>query len=109
MTTTLKEWLRSNDLAEFEVVFVENHVDVKTLEVLTESDLKELGLPFGPRKRIMSAIGDLKRQATHPTADVEATVAPVSLGERRQLTVMFCDLVDQPPCPRSSTPKNCAS
>lgn len=93
MTTTLKEWLRSNDLAEFEVVFVENHVDLKTLEVLTESDLKELGLPFGPRKRIMSAIGDLKRQAARPTADVEATVAPVSLGERRQLTVMFCDLV----------------
>lgn len=90
MSATLQEWLRSNDLAEFEAVFVEHHVDLKTLQVLTEPDLKELGLPFGPRKRIMSAIGEFKRQAFLPAPVTEAPEAP---GERRQLTVMFCDMV----------------
>jgi class 3 adenylate cyclase/tetratricopeptide (TPR) repeat protein len=93
MTRTLGEWLRANDLAEFETIFVENQVDLKTVEILTESDLKELGLPFGPRKRILSAIAKLKRPAALPQAEIETPVATASLGERRQLTVMFCDLV----------------
>lgn len=85
--------MKSNDLAEFEPVFVENHVDLKTLGILTDADLKELGLPFGPRKRILRAIAGLQRQGAHPAAEPEMPQATVSLGERRQLTVMFCDLV----------------
>ncbi|HEY5705429.1 MAG TPA: hypothetical protein VIS96_07630, partial [Terrimicrobiaceae bacterium] len=93
MTQTIDEWLRANDLAEFEAIFVENQVDLKTLEVLTESDLKELGLAFGPRKRILSAIGELKRQVALQRTETEAPTTTAALGERRQLTVMFCDLV----------------
>ena len=93
MTQTIGEWLRANDLAEFETIFVENQVDLKTLEVLTESDLKELGLAFGPRKRILSAIGELKRQVALQRTETEAPTGTAALGERRQLTVMFCDLV----------------
>ena len=93
MTQTLAEWLRANDLAEFEAVFRENQVDLRTLEILTELDLKELGLPFGPRKRILSAIAELKRQVVLSRAAVETRATDAPLGERRQLTVMFCDLV----------------
>ena len=93
MSTSIADWLKTNDLEAYLPIFVENEVDLKTLEVLTDSDLKELGLPFGPRKRILSAIADLKRQAAHSKAEIEKPPGTVSLGERRQLTVMFCDLV----------------
>jgi class 3 adenylate cyclase/tetratricopeptide (TPR) repeat protein len=93
MTRTLGEWLKANDLAEFEAVLVKNQVDLKTLAILTESDLKELGLPFGPRKRILSAIAEFKRPGALSRTAMETPAAVASLGERRQLTVMFCDLV----------------
>ncbi|MHB9009031.1 MAG: AAA family ATPase [Limisphaerales bacterium] len=93
MTRTLAEWLKANDLAEFEEVFVGNQVDLKTLEILTEPDLKELGLAFGPRKRILGAIAELKNQAVLARAGLATPEPTASLGERRQLTVMFCDLV----------------
>ena len=89
MVESLGEWLTANGLSEFEEVFAQNQVDLKTLFVLTDPDLKELGLPFGPRKRILNTIAELKA-AGRP--GVEAPKAS-SHGERRQLTVMFCDLV----------------
>ena len=94
MSGTLGEWLRAHDLAQLEQVFVENQVDLKTLEILTDTDLKELGVAFGPRKRILSAIAELKRgDSPPPPAKIASPVASASMGERRQLTVMFCDLV----------------
>lgn len=90
MVESLGEWLNENGLLEFEEVFAQNQVDLKTLFVLTDMDLKELGLPFGPRKRILNLIAELKNQTAR--YGVETPKAP-SLGERRQLTVMFCDLV----------------
>lgn len=90
MVESVGEWLRANDLSEFEDVFVQNQVDLKTLLILTESDLKELGLAFGPRKRILHTIAASKSENVEPSAE---TLRVSSLGERRQLTVMFCDLV----------------
>ena len=91
MAESLGEWLSANGLSEFEGVFVENQVDLKTLLILTESDLKELGLAFGPRKRILHLTAALKSQNVDRTSS--ETPKAFSLGERRQLTVMFCDLV----------------
>ncbi len=91
MVESLGEWLSANGLSEFENIFVENQVDLKTLLILTESDLKELGLAFGPRKRILHLIDGLKSQSVERPSS--ATAKASSLGERRQLTVMFCDLV----------------
>jgi class 3 adenylate cyclase len=88
---SLGEWLIANGLSEFEEVFAQNQVDLKTLFVLTDLDLKELGLPFGPRKQILNTIAELKNQtARRPGVETPKTFSP---GERRQLTVMFCDLV----------------
>ncbi len=91
MAESLGEWLSANGLSDFEEVFAQNQVDLKTLFVLTDLDLKELGLPFGPRKRILNTIAELKNQsAARPGVE---TAKASSTGERRQLTVMFCDLV----------------
>jgi class 3 adenylate cyclase/tetratricopeptide (TPR) repeat protein len=79
---SLSDWLKSRDLERFIKVFEENEVDLRTLRLLTESDLKELGLPFGPRKQIITLLAEEKaRDKTAP------------IGERRQLTVLFCDMV----------------
>jgi class 3 adenylate cyclase len=91
MSTPLADWLKRHDLGTWLPLFVENAVDLKTLEVLTDADLKELGLPFGPRKRILSLIAESKRPPTVRRTDTKRPTS--SSGERRQLTVMFCDLV----------------
>jgi class 3 adenylate cyclase len=89
MVESLGEWLTANGLSEFEEVFAQNQVDLKTLFVLTDLDLKELGLPFGPRKRILNTIAEFKTAGRPGVETPKASTA----GERRQLTVMFCDLV----------------
>jgi class 3 adenylate cyclase/tetratricopeptide (TPR) repeat protein len=93
MTRTLSDWLKANDLGEFGPIFAENQVDLKALQILTDSDLSELGLPFGPRKRILNAIAQLKDDAALQRVEVKTPATSGSLGERRQLTVAFCDLV----------------
>jgi len=92
MSRNLAEWLAESDLAEFEEIFTKSQVDLKTLEILTDSDLKELGLAFGPRKRILNAIANLKNLAPREAGANIPVITP-SRGERRQLTVMFSDLV----------------
>ena len=69
---SLSEWLTSRDLERFIEVFEENEVDLPTLRLLTESDLKELGLPFGPRKRILHLL------AEENVRDKTACAAPAS-------------------------------
>ena len=88
--SSVAEWLKSHGLERFTQIFEQNEVDLTTLRVLTESDLKELGVPFGPRKRILSLLSE--ERAVEKLSDLGGyVVAPI--GERRQLTVMFCDLV----------------
>ena len=53
------EFLAAHGLEQYASLFAENEVDMATLQILTDADLKELGLPFGPRKRLLSALLDL--------------------------------------------------
>jgi predicted ATPase/class 3 adenylate cyclase len=76
-------WLRGLGLERYERAFRDAEVTPEILPELTEADLRELGLPLGPRKAVLKAIRDLAA----PTGD-----AP-SQAERRQLTVLFADLV----------------
>ena len=82
--SALTDWLDAHGLSEHAPLFVENDVDFATLNVLSEGDLKELGLSFGPRKRMLGALTETRAQKPEPAERAE---------ERRQLTVMFCDLV----------------
>ena len=89
-------WLTTLGLEQYASLFLENEVDFATVQVLTDGDLKELGLPFGPRKRILRAVADLKTANDAPAHVARPTpdgIAAVSDGERRQLTVLFCDMV----------------
>jgi len=87
-------WLRGLGLQQYEKAFRENAIDVALLPELTAEDLKELGVDLvGHRRKLLAAIAALRREAAHEpsAAPAEKTAAPVA--ERRQLTVMFCDLV----------------
>jgi len=91
-------WLRSLGLGQYEAAFCDNEIDGDVLPKLTAEDLKDLGVVVvGHRRKIMSAIEALNAPSAAPAeaAHAPATQAPVpaDAAERRQLTVMFCDLV----------------
>src|SRR5271166_1998060 len=83
------EWLRSLGLGQYEAVFRDNEIDAEVLPELTDADLDKLGVVLGHRKRLLKAIAGGNPSA--PAIDV--AVPSVETAERRQLTVMFCDLV----------------
>src|SRR6187200_715827 len=85
-------WLRSLGLGQYEALFRASEIDADILPELTDVDLRELGVPLGHRKRLLRAISGLTAGTTAaPTASTGAK--PQDAAERRQLTVMFCDLV----------------
>jgi class 3 adenylate cyclase/predicted ATPase len=87
-------WLRSLGLGQYEGVFRANEIEADVLPDLSEADLEGLGLPLGPRKRILKAIANLADTDGVSRAGPRATVSVADdAAERRQLTVMFCDLV----------------
>ena len=81
------DWLAEQGLAEHARAFAANRIGADVLRELTDADLKELGLNLGDRKRLLKAIAAL--DTAPPTPVPSAKRGP----ERRQLTVMFVDLV----------------
>ena len=88
--SSIAEWLKGLGLAQYISVFAKNVVDIDVLFDLTEADLEKMGIPLGDRKRVLKAIATCQQNSTPRT---NATAATVTEGERRHLTVMFCDLV----------------
>ena len=87
-------WLRSLGLERYESVFRDNEIEADVLPDLSEADLEKLGLPVGPRKRILRAIGTLAGAEQAPRAASGVDLPSTDdAAERRHLTVMFCDLV----------------
>jgi class 3 adenylate cyclase len=87
-------WLRSLGLGQYESAFCDNDIDAEVLNELTDGDLEKLGVSLGHRKRLLKAISSLGAPEipTKPTGPVPARTS-TDAAERRQLTVMFCDLV----------------
>src|ERR1700736_1385160 len=84
-------WLRGLGLERYEAAFRDNEIDWEALPKLTAEDLKDLGVVLGShRRKLLEAIAALQRE-TRPQRS--ATDQFVPIAERRQLTVMFCDLV----------------
>jgi hypothetical protein len=80
----VSDWLRKLGLERYEAAFRDNEIDWDALPKLTAEDFKDLGVVLGGhRRKLLKAIATLR--------EGRAPVAPVA--ERRQLTVMFCDLV----------------
>jgi class 3 adenylate cyclase/tetratricopeptide (TPR) repeat protein len=92
-------WLRSLGLERYEGAFRENEIDETVLPSLTHETLKELGVTaVGHRLKLLDAIAALRNEAgvKAPAADAASSgpaVSPKDTAERRQLTVMFSDLV----------------
>jgi class 3 adenylate cyclase len=81
-------WLEKLGMSEYGQRFAENKIDVSVLRHLTDQDLKDIGLPLGHRRKMLAAIAEHLVPAEapqHPTRQESA--------ERRQVTVMFSDLV----------------
>ena len=88
------DWLRGLGLGQYEAAFRESEIEADVLAELTDQHLKDLGVSLGNRLRILRAIRELSVAAPAPD-EVAARPAqePLDGAERRQLTVMFCDLV----------------
>jgi class 3 adenylate cyclase/tetratricopeptide (TPR) repeat protein len=99
-TTDLAEWLDRHGLGRYTQTFIDNHIEYDVLPDLTESDLKNLGVSLGHRKMLLRAIETLAAaRQTSVTTTVASHPAPEALpplehreAERRQITVLFCDL-----------------
>src|ERR1700758_1850771 len=89
-------WLRGLGLGRYEQAFRENEIDKEVLPGVTADDLKDLGVALvGHRRRLLDAIaalGAAPSAAVSPARE-ERSPAVWAEAERRQLTVMFCDLV----------------
>src|SRR6516225_2064650 len=94
-------WLRGLGLGKYEAAFRENEIDEAVLPSLTHENLKELGVTaLGHRLKLLDAIAALRANTSAKAACVHATTAPSAQrvgredrAERRQVTVMFSDLV----------------
>jgi class 3 adenylate cyclase/tetratricopeptide (TPR) repeat protein len=91
--SAIRSWLESLNLGEYAEAFEANKIDADVLPHLTERDLSDLGVPVGPRRKILVAIRELSSKAVGERPPPAAAVAPSRAAERRQITVMFCDLV----------------
>jgi len=90
----LGRWLRSLGLEQYEAIFRENAVDETVLSDLTDQDLEKLGVLLGHRRKLLRAITSLEKTAENLPAVPAAAASPVQdSAERRQVTVMFSDLV----------------
>src|SRR5215471_392563 len=112
----IADWLEKLGMSEYAQRFAENRIDFSVLPDLTDQDLEKLGVVLGDRRKVLRAIAELDRQEATAAAPAAARVPPSrpappsssptpgsraatprpqeAAGERRYLTVMFCDLVD---------------
>lgn len=90
----IQEWLASLGLSEYADRFVENDIDISVLCDLTDQHLKDLGVSLGHRLKMLRAIRELDEASpATPSPAADSRPSPLDSAERRQLTVMFCDLV----------------
>ncbi|TBR15862.1 MAG: hypothetical protein EPO57_10385, partial [Chitinophagaceae bacterium] len=93
---SMTDWLATIGLSHLEPVLRDNGIAEDIVTSLTEADLEKLGVSMGDRKRFMRAIAELLAQLAPSSTSGPSGLssAPVPHTELRQLTIMFCDLVD---------------
>jgi class 3 adenylate cyclase len=106
----IADWLEKLGLGQYAQRFAENDIDASVLPHLTDENLKELGISLGHRVRLLAAVRELagtsaiaepiaaaepkQPNSTGPVVQPPASASAEAAGERRHVTVMFCDLVD---------------
>jgi class 3 adenylate cyclase len=93
MSINVADWLCRLGLEQYAPAFAANHIDAEVLPELTADDLLGLGVTsIGHRRKLLAALAALRSEASQvATASTSAAIS--GEAERRQLTVMFCDLV----------------
>ena len=96
---TVRQWLEQLGLPQYAEIFAENDVDFEALHLLAESDLEKLGVSLGHRKKLLKAVSELDGGLALKRESIGAE------SERRQLTIMFCDLVGSTELSRKLDPE----
>ena len=91
--TGIAEWLASLGLGEYAQCFAENAIDLSVVPDLTEQDLKDLGVFLGHRRKMLRAIAGMKGTVAAELKPGPTKPVPRTDAERRQLTILCCDLV----------------
>jgi class 3 adenylate cyclase/tetratricopeptide (TPR) repeat protein len=97
-------WLEALELERYRDVFIENEITLAALPFLTDEDLKEMGVALGARRLILSKAAALEAPAETNTIPSGEEAAPEA--ERRQLSVLFCDLVGSTERSRAMDPED---
>jgi class 3 adenylate cyclase len=87
------EWLANIGLERYSPAFADNDIDVSVLPHLTDADLERIGVSLGHRRKILAAIAELVGGVQSLPQSVKSAAKPQETAERRQVTVMFSDLV----------------
>lgn len=92
MRINIADWLRRLGLEQYTPAFAANDIDAEVLAELTADDLIRLGVSsIGHRRKLLAAIAAIRDKG--PRAAEAPSAAIAAEAERRQLSVMFCDLV----------------
>ena len=93
--TKLEEWLKEIGLQRYAGVLADNDIDLEILSDLTESDLEKLGLSLGHRRKLLRALASTGSSGPQRAtlSEAPATTSETQEAERRQVTVLFSDLV----------------
>ena len=89
----IEKWLERLGLRQYGSAFVQADIDPSVLPDLSEADLERLGVSLGHRKKLLRAIAALTESAANGAGSPPAGITAAPEAERRQLTVLFCDLV----------------
>ena len=92
-TPQIADWLEKLGMSEYTERFAENGIDVSVLRHLTDQDLKDIGVLLGHRRKMLAAIAELASVAPTSPQPALTEPKPQDTAERRQVTVMFSDLV----------------
>ena len=87
------DWLEKLGLGQYAQRFAENDIDFSVLTHLTDVDLEKIGVSLGHRRKILAAFAELAGSVQSPPQPVKSEAKPQETAERRQVTVMFSDLV----------------
>ena len=93
MAIDIERWLDNLGLSKYADVFAENEIDLDAVVLLSEEDFKELGLPMGPRRKILAAVEEIQSPNLSEKSEIlDETILANNQGERRQVTALFADI-----------------